>query len=206
MSYQPQNPQQPDPNMYQQGQYPQQPDPNMYQQGQYPPAGPYSTYPAPPSQPYSGNPYGAPQQQPPTGYGQSSYPAYPVPAATGTGLPSNVLAALSYAFLWVGALVGLALAKRDHFVRFHAMQSLIFFGSLFVSYIVLSILYLLVNDPITDAIFPIVRNLIPLIGVVGWIVLLITSFQNRYFKIPGIGDAAMRYANSGATQPPQSHP
>ena len=55
-------------------------------------------------------------------------------AATGggSGLPENVAGALAYVLGPVTGVLFLVLEKKSKFVRFHAMQSLITFGGLFV--------------------------------------------------------------------------
>src|SRR5438552_10857420 len=72
----------------------------------------------------------------------------PMPSGnpTSTGLPSNVAAALACVPL-VGGLIFYILEKHDQFVRFYAMQSIIFGGAWFlfnvVSVIMQFILHLL---------------------------------------------------------------
>src|SRR5438067_10065428 len=61
-------------------------------------------------------------------------PVNPTPATTTTtttGLPSNVAAALACVPL-VGGLIFYILEKHDQFVRFYAMQSIIFGGAWFL--------------------------------------------------------------------------
>src|SRR2546430_2841114 len=59
-------------------------------------------------------------------------PVNPTPATTTTtGLPSNVAAALACIPL-IGGLVFYILEKHDQFVRFYAMQSIIFCGVWFL--------------------------------------------------------------------------
>src|SRR5438034_712562 len=36
-----------------------------------------------------------------------------------------------------------------------------------------------------------------IVGLVGWIVLMINGFQGKYFKLPIVGDYAEKYANQG---------
>ena len=47
-------------------------------------------------------------------------------------LPQNTAGALTYVLGWVTGLVFLLIEKKNAFVRFHAMQSLIFFGALMI--------------------------------------------------------------------------
>src|SRR5438067_13487214 len=69
-------------------------------------------------------------------------PVNPTPATTTTtttGLPSNVAAALACIPL-VGGLVFYIWEKHDQFVRFYAMQSIIFGGIWFLFHIIADIL------------------------------------------------------------------
>ncbi|MFC3964222.1 DUF4870 domain-containing protein [Nocardia jiangsuensis] len=57
-----------------------------------------------------------------------------------TGLDKKTSAILSYALGWLTGIVFLILGKHDPDVRFHAAQSIVFFGAVSVLNIVLSIL------------------------------------------------------------------
>jgi len=169
--------------------------PNYQQQAT--PAGNYQPptgYGPPPN--YNGQTYGTPPYQQP--YNQQYTQPNTTAGASLTTLPSNILAALSYVFLWAGAIVCLVIRKRDHFVSFHAMQSLLFFGTLTILRIVLPVFYYSINNPITDALLPVLWNLVVLVGTIGWIVLGIMAYQSKYVKLPIIGDFAQRYADKNA--------
>ena len=71
-----------------------------------------------------------PTQPPPP-----SSPPAPSGSPTTTGLPSNVAAALACIPL-IGGLIFYILEKHDQFVRFYAMQSIIFGGAWFLFNIV----------------------------------------------------------------------
>src|SRR4026208_1203952 len=58
--------------------------------------------------------------------------------STSTGLPSNVAAAIACIPL-IGGIIFYILEKHDGFVRFYAMQSIIFGGALFVFWIAAAI-------------------------------------------------------------------
>ncbi len=202
-------------------QYNQYPDPG--QQGSNPPRAPLNNpygpqagygqpYGPPPGyqyqQPGQGQPYGPPPgygqpygQQP--GYGQQPYRQ---PGTLGglavTNLPQNVVAALSYVFLWVGALLCLSYAGRNHFLRFHGVQSLFFFGGLTALRLALGFVYYNTFDPVLDVVLPIAWDVVTLVGVVGWFVLVIMAFQGKYFKLPIIGNLAQRYADNSTRQRP----
>src|SRR3990172_2936052 len=61
-------------------------------------------------------------QNPPPG--QQSYGAPPPTQKSGLGLEPNIAAALSY--IWIVGLIFFFIEKENRFIRFHAMQSIIF--------------------------------------------------------------------------------
>ncbi len=184
---------------------PQQPPQDPNNPSQY---GGYGGYNPPPNptDPYSGQ-YGQQPgyqqpgyqqpgyQQPPYGQGQQQYGYQSGAAASGPtsmGMQPNVAAGLSYLLGWVTGLIFFLTEKQNRFVRFHAMQSILFFGGLTV----LSILVNILSGIGIPLIF-VVGYLINLVGFAGWIILLINGFQGKYFKLPYIGDYAEKYANQG---------
>jgi len=178
-------------------------DPN--QPSQY---GGYSGYNPPPPQPtdpYSG-PQGGYQQGAPIGgqqqYSQGGYQQpYGTPGAGQYGtstmqMDPKTAAGLSYVLGWITGIIFFLMEKQNRFVRFHAMQSILFFGGLSVLSIVLQVVSGL-NIPFISFLALCVTGLLGIVGLVGWIVLLINGFQGKYFKLPIIGDYAERYANQG---------
>ena len=97
---------------------------------------------------------------------------------TGTGLPTNTAAALSYVLGWLTGIVFL-LIEKDPFVRFHAMQSIITFGLLTVLTFVPIIGWML-------------SPFLAIIGFVLWLVLIFKAYQGEEFKLPVIGDFAKK--------------
>ena len=112
------------------------------------------------------------------------------------GMQPNVEAGLSYVLLWVTGLIFFFMEKQNRFVRFHAMQSILFFGSLTVIRIILSVIVAF-GVPFLGFITGLVWLAVGIIGLVGYIVLLINAFQGKYFKLPIVGDYAEKYANQG---------
>ncbi len=133
-------------------------------------------------------------QQGPYGTGSSPYGAQSALGPTSMGMQPNVAAGLSYVLWWVTGLIFFLMEKQNRFVRFHAMQSILFFGGLTVVQIVLDILD---RFPFIGLLTFLLGGLVWLFGVVMWIVLMIFGFQGKYFKLPVIGDYAEKYANSG---------
>src|SRR6266536_3408205 len=105
----------------QQGGYGQQQSGQQYG-GYQPPQGGYQQpgY-QPPQGGYQQGPYGAPPSGAQSPLGPSSM-----------GMQPNVAAGLSYVLGWVTGLIFFLIEKQNRFVRFHAMQSILFFGGLTV--------------------------------------------------------------------------
>jgi uncharacterized membrane protein len=136
-------------------------------------------------------------QQP--GYGQTPYGqqgGYQQPFSTPTGGPTslglsqNVAAGLSYVFFWVTGLIFFFTEKQNRFVRFHAMQSILFFGGLTILRIILGIIGII---PFVGILAGLVGWVVVAVWWVGWIVLMINAFQGNYFKLPIVGDYAEKY-------------
>ncbi len=97
-----------------------------------------------------------------------------------TGLPRNMAAALCYVLGWVTGLVFLLIEKKDKFVRFHAMQSVITFGVLTVA-------------SIAPLIGWILAPFIMIIGFILWLVLIIKAYQGEEFELPVVGPLARQW-------------
>jgi uncharacterized membrane protein len=182
------------------GGYQQQPG---YQPGGEPQQGGY--------QQQSGYQPGGYQQQPgyqPGGYQQQpnyqqpyGTPFTAIPNANGPtsmGMDANVAAGLSYLFSIVGGLIFYFGEKQNRFVRFHAMQSILFNAFWIVLFIVLftvqSFLYATVILSPLAVVLTCLTILLPLALLAVWIVLMVYAFQGKYFKLPVIGDYAEKYA------------
>ena len=165
----------------------------------------------PGSEPQQGAYQGGYQQQPsyqPGGYQQQSnyqqpygtpFTATPNPnGPTSMGMDANVEAGLSYLFSIIGGLIFYFGEKQNRFVRFHAMQSILFNAFWIVLFIVLftvqSFLYASVILIPLGIVFTCLTILLPLALLVVWIVLMVYAFQGKYFKLPVIGDYAEKYA------------
>src|SRR6185437_4962364 len=67
------------------------------------------------------------------------------PKSTSTGLPSNIAAALACIPL-IGGIIFYILEKRDGFVRFYAMQSIILGGAWFLFNVVYAIIHAIFSN------------------------------------------------------------
>ncbi|SRR5258706_192184 len=177
--------------------------------------GQYGGYTPPPNDPYSGQQGGYQQQQQPPPYGQQQYGGYQQPygappaggaaasalGPTSMGMQANVAAGLSYIVGWVTGLIFFLSEKQNQFVRFNAMQSILFSGGLTVLYIIIEVLtfvFAAANIGILALLLGCLFWLVGLAAFVVWIILLINAFQGKKFKLPVIGDYAERYANPTA--------
>ena len=101
---------------------------------------------------------------------------------TSMNVDPKLAALLSYLAGFVTGIVFLLIEKDNKYVRFHAMQSTIVSGGLFVLQWVL-------------AFIPFLVMLVPLISLAGlvlWIVCMVKAYQGEKFKLPIVGDIAER--------------
>jgi uncharacterized membrane protein len=98
-----------------------------------------------------------------------------------TKLDRNIAALLCYVGFWISGIVMLVLEQKNKFVRFHAMQSIVTFGILFIASLLLSWI------PFVGDIF---ATVIGIISFVLWIIFMIRAYQGELFKLPVAGDIA----------------
>ncbi|MFH1662397.1 MAG: hypothetical protein ABH934_00510 [Chloroflexota bacterium] len=106
---------------------------------------------------------------------------------TSTGLEENVAGLLCYVAFWVSGLIFLLIETENKFVRFHAVQSIIVFGDLFI----LGMLFFW----------------IPFIGWIVWgflfalwVVLMYKAYQGTMYKLPIAGDLAEKWSSKPTKQ------
>jgi len=117
---------------------------------------------------------------------------------------SRIAAALSYSVGWLSGILFFLFSDGNRYVRFHALQSLLFFGSInvfdimfiwgmthfrlfmflpFMKYLGgLSILFFL---------------LLNFIAFIGWVVALFQAARGTYFKLPVVGEIVTRLLQLG---------
>jgi len=109
-----------------------------------------------------------------------------------TGLESNIGGLLSYVLGWITGLIFFLIEEKDEFVRFHAMQSIIFFGAITAFAIVLGFLQW-IPGPV-GVLFTVLTSLVGLFAFVMWIVLMVKAYQGERFKLPVAGEQAEKYS------------
>src|SRR6266403_1418668 len=131
-------------------------------------------------------------------------PPSPGPEAgpTSTGLPSNVAAAIACIPL-IGGIIFYILEKRDSFVRFYAMQSIIFGCAWFLFNIVSAVVHVVFAAiPAIGGIlvffWAIIAALVHLAFLVIMIITIVKAFTGVRWDIPYIGPIARRQVEVGA--------
>lgn len=112
------------------------------------------------------------------------------------GLDPNLAALLSYLLGIVGGLVFFLVEKKNTYVRFHAMQSVLLFAAFVVGWVVLIVLGIVLSYlPCLGSIVSSLLGLALWLGyVVLWIVMMIKAYQGEKYKLPVIGDMAEKQA------------
>lgn len=138
--------------------------------------------------------YGAPAAAPPPGAPQS-----------GIGMDPKVAAAISY--IWIVGVVFFFLEKENKFVRFHAMQSILFGIANTVILIVLMIVAFVLTFGfgiggaiVGGAVGTLVSMLVWVVWLLFWVIAMamflglifaaVKAYQGQKFKIPIIGNIA----------------
>lgn len=91
------------------------------------------------------------------------------------------MGAAAYLLAFITGIIFLIVEKESKFVRFHAMQSTILFGGIFIANIVLGFI-------------PIIGWLIGLLlsfaSFILWILCMWKAFQGEMYKVPYVGNLA----------------
>jgi len=97
----------------------------------------------------------------------------------------KIMGAVAYLGWWVTGVILLLVEKKNQFVRFHAMQSIMLFGSFTLLYIVLGIV------PILGWLIALILS--PIIGIAAfvlWVILMWKAYSGEKYKLPYFGDLA----------------
>jgi uncharacterized membrane protein len=128
------------------------------------------------------------------------------------GLDGNVAALLGY-IIWIIALISLIMEKENRFVRFHAIQALLYNASFIVIYIALGIIQIIITIVFGVAaaaagdaggaigiilwlISALIWMVVPLIMLIGIILTAIKAYQGQMYKLPVIGNMAEKWASA----------
>lgn len=95
----------------------------------------------------------------------------------------NLMGAATYLLGFITGIIFLLVEKESKFVRFHAMQSTILFGGIFIANIVLGFV------PILGWILGL---LLSFAAFIFWILCMWKAFQGEMYKVPYVGAIAQR--------------
>ena len=95
----------------------------------------------------------------------------------------NIVALIAYLFGWLSGLIIFLLEKESLFVRFHALQSLVFFGGMSL------ILGILGRIPVIGWVIAIIGGII---SFSFWIIGMIKAYRGELYRFPVVGDFAAR--------------
>jgi len=98
-----------------------------------------------------------------------------------TGLEPNIAGLLCYLGGWITGIIFLVLEKKNKFVRFHALQSIVTFGALTVASALLSWI------PFVGVFL---GAIIGILAFILWIVLMVKAYQGELYKVPVAGHVA----------------
>ncbi|MGB0088025.1 MAG: DUF4870 domain-containing protein, partial [Planifilum fulgidum] len=101
-----------------------------------------------------------------------------------TGLEVNIAGLLCYLIPFLSGLLLLLLEKNSRFVKFHAMQAVLTFGTLFAAYYIADLI------PLIDGL---IRFLIRVSGFVLWILLMVKAYGKEWYRLPFVGEMAEKH-------------
>jgi len=138
---------------------------------------------------YQQSAYGQQQQQ------QQQYGTYQPPQSaargssahdsTSTGLNARNEAVFSYLIGWLSGLVFFLIERKNRFVRFHAAQSFIFFGAVFIIYVILRLIALIpLLGFLLGPILGVVTFIVLALAFLIWLFMMFQAYRGVYFRLP----------------------
>lgn len=116
------------------------------------------------------------------------------------GMDPKTAAGLSY-LTWIAGLVFFLSEKQNRFVRFHAMQEILYTVAYTVIIFVLYMFSFIVTlataqngSPMGGALSGCLIGIAFIAFFVGWLIAIINAFQGKMFKLPLVGDWAQKIA------------
>lgn len=175
-----------------------------YQHGYQPANGlegfPYDTQAYQPVNSFDGHSYSHQGYQP---INSLQGPAYGPQALFPTPLPHNdarFVAVLTYSLGWFSGLLFTLFTRENRYVRYHALQSLIFFGAINVldialAFTIASIHRFIYFLPFAGVMLVLSFLLLNIIAFVGWLVAIVQAYRGVYYRLPVAGDIVARTFN-----------
>ncbi len=111
---------------------------------------------------------------------------------TKLGLPENTEAALAYIFGIFSGLFFLIIERNNQFVKFHSLQSIMFFIFITCLNIFVSVIFFF---PFFGFFKIIVCGFIGIVSFISYIIMVIMAYCGKIVKIPYIGEFAWKISN-----------
>jgi uncharacterized membrane protein len=149
-----------------------------------------------------------PPEQP--GYGSSPSAPPPPPQKSGLGIEPNLAAALSY--IWIVGLIFFFIEKENRFIRFHAIQSVLYgvlWSVVIIVLVIVNVVVAIIAGVAAGAAGDagaIIGLIIYLIALLIWLVIpliylgtlilaAVKAYQGKTFRLPIIGRMAENIVN-----------
>jgi uncharacterized membrane protein len=116
---------------------------------------------------------------------------------TSTGVEPRLSALLAYTAWWLSGLVFLIIEQQHRGVRFHAAQSVVVFGGLFLLILVLTAISVAMLV-ISAAAFQAAQMVVYLVWIAAigiWLVLMVRTYKGETWRVPFASDLAQRIAD-----------
>ncbi|OUJ18388.1 Tic20 family membrane protein implicated in protein translocation [Methanonatronarchaeum thermophilum] len=117
---------------------------------------------------------------------------------TSTGLSPNIAGALSYLFGFITGILFYFIEKDNEFVRYHAVQSIVVFGGLFVVYVVLGIVGTALTIGFLGSIIGLLVWLfmlvLGLLSFVLWLYLMYKAYKGEKTRLPVVSQWTDKYS------------
>lgn len=117
---------------------------------------------------------------------------------TEIGLDENIATALSYVLGFVTGIIFFFIESKNDHVRFHAAQSVVVFGGIFIISIALSFLqaaFAFGNAAgfLIGSIFGLLSFVVSIVAFVLWVYLIVRSYQGKDPHVPGAAGIAQDF-------------
>jgi uncharacterized membrane protein len=100
---------------------------------------------------------------------------------TNLGVSENIAGLIAYVLGFITGIVLLVIEKENQFVRFHAAQSTVLFGAVFILNIVLGFI------PFLGWLIAFVLSMVALVL---WLLLMFKAFNGEIYRVPMVADYA----------------
>ena len=109
---------------------------------------------------------------------------------TTIGMEANLAAALAYLVGLITGIIFFVIEKENKFVRFHAMQSILFCAVWIILGVALSVLMMI---PVVGWIIGVLGYLVVgLGGFILWLFVMYKAYQGERYLLPVVGEIALR--------------